>query len=158
MLPANNTNIRPWRSLQTGMLNILVAVSKLRGCIRQIENMNSSGASEQDILDRAKDLMSQDAKFQKGFRFDHVWPIVKDLEKFSSTPRRDVSVGSRKRSTDFEGSPSLPDRADKSIGSSSFCVDLNDDFESADPINENNNASERPTGRNKEKKKKVGNF
>ncbi|XP_019158426.1 PREDICTED: interaptin-like [Ipomoea nil] len=93
----------------------MAAVSKLRGCIRQIENMNPSGASEEDILDRAKDLMSQDAKFQKGFRFDHIWPILKDLEKFSATPNRD---------------------------------------QSPDQVNENNNASERPTGRNKEKKKK----
>ncbi|XP_019184996.1 PREDICTED: uncharacterized protein LOC109179976 [Ipomoea nil] len=154
MLPANNGNIRSWRSIQTRMQNILTVVSKLRGCVRQIENMNPSGASEKDILDRAKDLMSQDAKYPKGFRFDHVWPILKDLEKFSSTPSRDASFGSRKRNTDFQGSQSLHDIADKSIGSSSFCVDLNDDFESADQVNENNNASERPTGRNKEKKKK----
>ncbi|XP_019162763.1 PREDICTED: uncharacterized protein LOC109159170 [Ipomoea nil] len=154
MLPANNGNIRPWTSLQTRMQNIMAALSKLRGCICQIENMNPSGASEQDILDRAKDLLSQDVKFQNGFRFDHVWPILKDLEKFSTTPSRDQSLDSRKQSTDLQGSQSLPDRADKSIGSSYFCVDLNDDFESANSINENNNAGERPTGMNKEKKKK----
>nr|GMD16885.1 glutathione S-transferase T3-like [Ipomoea batatas] len=56
LLPANNTNIRPWRSLQTRMLNILTAASKLRGCIRQIENMNPSGASEQDINQVSDDL------------------------------------------------------------------------------------------------------
>ncbi|XP_019191061.1 PREDICTED: uncharacterized protein LOC109185576 [Ipomoea nil] len=131
MLLANNGNIRSWQSLQTRMQNILTAVSKLRGCIRQIENTNPSGPSEQDILDKAKDSMSQDAKYPKGFRFDHIWPILKDLDKFSSTPSRDASFGSRKQNTYFQGSQSLHDIADKSISSSSFCVDLNDNFETA---------------------------
>lgn len=41
---------RPQRSLQTRMTTILSAVSKLRGCVNQIENKNPSGASEQDIV------------------------------------------------------------------------------------------------------------
>lgn len=41
---------RPKRSLQTRMTTILSAVSKLRGCVNQIENKNPSGASEQDIV------------------------------------------------------------------------------------------------------------
>ncbi|KAL5553590.1 hypothetical protein UlMin_040991 [Ulmus minor] len=43
------TQSRPKRSLQCRMQVILTAVGKLRGCIRQIENLNPSGASEQDI-------------------------------------------------------------------------------------------------------------
>ncbi|KAL5548413.1 hypothetical protein UlMin_003644 [Ulmus minor] len=78
------TQARPKRSLQCRMQVILTAVGKLRGCIRQIENLNPSGASEQDILNRAKTLLTQDAKYQKGFKFDHVWPILKDIEKFAS--------------------------------------------------------------------------
>ncbi|KAL5557507.1 hypothetical protein UlMin_039743 [Ulmus minor] len=78
------TQARPKRSLQFRMQVILTAVGKLRGCIRQIENLNPSGASEQDILNRAKTLLTQDAKYQKGFKFDHVWPIIKDIEKFAS--------------------------------------------------------------------------
>ncbi|XP_019173226.1 PREDICTED: uncharacterized protein LOC109168696 [Ipomoea nil] len=89
--------------------------------------------------------MEQDAKFKNGFKFDHVWPIVKDLEKFQSPSGREPSVASRKRSSDIEGAES---QGDKSIGSSSFCLNLDDDFESQGLNNE------RPTGRNKEKKKK----
>ncbi|KAL5576878.1 hypothetical protein UlMin_018577 [Ulmus minor] len=43
------TQSRPKRSLQCRMQVILTAVGKLRGCIQQIENLNPSGASEQDI-------------------------------------------------------------------------------------------------------------
>ena len=42
--------VRPRRSLETRMATILSAVSKLRGCINQIENKNPSGASDQDIV------------------------------------------------------------------------------------------------------------
>ncbi|XP_031127515.1 uncharacterized protein LOC116029606 [Ipomoea triloba] len=84
----------------------MIVVVKLRGCIVQVENLNPSGASEQDILDRAKGLMAQDAKFKKGFKFDHVWPIVKDLEKFKVPSIREPSIASRKRSSDIEGSES----------------------------------------------------
>ncbi|GAY36471.1 hypothetical protein CUMW_279740, partial [Citrus unshiu] len=52
------------------MQSILAVICKLRGCIRQIENQNPSGASEQDI------------KYNKRFKFDHVWPILTDIEKF----------------------------------------------------------------------------
>ncbi|XP_031129020.1 uncharacterized protein LOC116030790 [Ipomoea triloba] len=144
-LPAHVGNTRPLRSIQTRMQTIMTAVAKLRGCIVQVENLNPSGASEQDILDRAKELMAQDAKFKKGFKFDHVWPIVKDLEKFKVPSSREASIASRKRSSDIEGSES---QGDKSIGSSSFCLNLDDDFETQGLNNE------RPTGRNKEKKKK----
>lgn len=41
---------RPKRSLQKRMQTITSAISKLKGCIRQIENLNPSGASEQDIV------------------------------------------------------------------------------------------------------------
>ncbi|XP_031273172.1 uncharacterized protein LOC116131648 [Pistacia vera] len=44
--------------------------------------MNPSGASEQDIMIQAKMLLAQDKSYKKGFRFDHVWPILKDIEKF----------------------------------------------------------------------------
>ena len=44
------TQVRPRRSLQKRMQSILVAIGKLRGCVRQIENQNPSGAFEQDIV------------------------------------------------------------------------------------------------------------
>ncbi|XP_031255851.1 uncharacterized protein LOC116113824 [Pistacia vera] len=45
--------------------------------------MNPSGVSEQDIMIQAKMLLAQDKSYKKGFRFDHVWPILKDIEKFT---------------------------------------------------------------------------
>lgn len=98
-------------------------------------------------------MLAQDPKYRKGFKFDHVWPILKDIEKFKATSR-DQSLGSRKRTTPIQASQSQPDRVDRSIGSSSFCVDLNDDFESEDKSNEIPNDSKRPSGRKKEKLKK----
>ncbi|XP_031274468.1 uncharacterized protein LOC116132938 [Pistacia vera] len=61
----------------------ILAIGKLRGYVCQIENMNPSGASEQDIMIQAKMLLAQDKSYEKGFKFDHVWPILKDIEKFT---------------------------------------------------------------------------
>ncbi|XP_019167859.1 PREDICTED: uncharacterized protein LOC109163563 [Ipomoea nil] len=85
MLPAHICTDRTSRSLNSRWANISTAISKLRGCIQQIENMNPSSASETDILNRAKELVKQDPKFKGGFKFDHVWPIVKDMQKFCRT-------------------------------------------------------------------------
>lgn len=42
--------LRNTRSLQSRMSIISAAVKKMNGCVRQIENMHPSGASEQDIV------------------------------------------------------------------------------------------------------------
>ncbi|KAJ8752007.1 hypothetical protein K2173_001033 [Erythroxylum novogranatense] len=105
MLPSHITTIRPWRSLQARWQTIMTAIGKLRGCVRQIENLNPSGASEQDIFEKAKDLLMQEPKYQKGFKFDHVWPILKNMEKYADTSREKAS-GHRKRSKCNEMSPS----------------------------------------------------
>ena len=41
-------------------------------------------------LIQAKTLMQQDRNYKKGFKFDHVWHIVKNFEKF-----KDYSASSR---------------------------------------------------------------
>ena len=48
--PEFTTQVRPRRSLQKRMQSILNAISKLRGCVRKIENQNPSVASVQDIV------------------------------------------------------------------------------------------------------------
>ncbi|XP_042415220.1 uncharacterized protein LOC122004393 [Zingiber officinale] len=63
---------------------MIVAVSKLKGCIRQIEELNPSGASEEDIMNRAQMLLVQDPNYSKGFKFGHVWSILQGIEKFNS--------------------------------------------------------------------------
>ena len=39
-------------------------------------------------LDRAKLLLTQDPSFKSGFKFDHVWPILKDIEKYVDSSNR----------------------------------------------------------------------
>ncbi|KAL5566406.1 hypothetical protein UlMin_029570 [Ulmus minor] len=48
------TQPRPKRLLQCRVQVILTAVGKLRGCVQQVENLNPSGASEQDIMPNIK--------------------------------------------------------------------------------------------------------
>ncbi|XP_042467316.1 uncharacterized protein LOC122050482 [Zingiber officinale] len=75
------------------MNTIIAAVSKLKGCIRQIEELNPSGASEEDIMNRVQLLLLQDPNYSKGFKFGHVWSILQadyspsyNLEKDVSSP------------------------------------------------------------------------
>ncbi|XP_074346527.1 uncharacterized protein LOC141685316 [Apium graveolens] len=63
---------------------INAAISKLKGCVCQVENQHPSGASNEDIMKKAKLFLKDDPKYQKGFKFDHVWHILKDCEKFST--------------------------------------------------------------------------
>ncbi|XP_024969625.1 uncharacterized protein LOC112508988 [Cynara cardunculus var. scolymus] len=56
----------------------------MRGCINQVEMRNSSGASEQDIMNEAKEMLKLDGSYKKGFKFDHVWNILKDSESLSN--------------------------------------------------------------------------
>ncbi|KAK2662952.1 hypothetical protein Ddye_001526 [Dipteronia dyeriana] len=81
--PSFITEVRNKRSLLCRMQTIPTSMGKMRGCIRQIERLKPSGASEADIMNQAKILLSQDNKYKHGFRFDHVWPILKDMEKFT---------------------------------------------------------------------------
>ncbi|KAK6131080.1 hypothetical protein DH2020_035175 [Rehmannia glutinosa] len=125
------------RSLQCRMQVILHAVSKFRGCVRQIEILNPGGASEQDILNRATELLIQDKKYKKGFKFDHVWPILKDIENFAN-------VGGFSSQSDTQ-QPESPMAA--SPGLSSFSINLSDD-------NICPTSSERPIGIKKSKLKR----
>ncbi|XP_073154055.1 uncharacterized protein [Henckelia pumila] len=109
------------RSLQTRMQNMNSAVSKLNGCIQQVKYMNPSGASDQDIIDRAKQLMTLDRKYKKGFAFDHVWPLLKDLEKFSNFSQRTQRTSSH--SDTVLESPISSDNPELS----SFSINLSDE-------------------------------
>ncbi|KAI8571589.1 hypothetical protein RHMOL_Rhmol01G0131700 [Rhododendron molle] len=73
---------RSAKSLQCRMTLISKAISKFRGGVRSIENLNPSDASEKDILEKAKEMFSQDVDEKKGFQHGHVWPILKEAEKW----------------------------------------------------------------------------
>ncbi|KAK2648265.1 hypothetical protein Ddye_015754 [Dipteronia dyeriana] len=81
--PSFITELRNKRSLQCLMQTILTFIGKMRGSIRQIERLKPSGASEANIMNQAKILLSQDNKYKHRFMFGHVWPILKDLENFA---------------------------------------------------------------------------
>ncbi|KAK2638356.1 hypothetical protein Ddye_026151 [Dipteronia dyeriana] len=123
------TELRAKRSLQCRMQTILTSVNKLRGCVRQIENLHPNSASDQDIMHRAKALLMQDKKYIKGFKFDHVWSILKDIPKFSN----DTSLPqlSQKWRVDIcssqSNSPSTESPTSPNLASSTFSLHLIDE-------------------------------
>ncbi|KAL1225238.1 Glutathione S-transferase T3 [Cardamine amara subsp. amara] len=147
------TQERPRRSLQSRMSVLLTACSKLRGCINQIENKNPSGASDQDIVDQAKILLTQDANYSKGFKFDHVWPILRVIEKFANNQSTRVAAShssrfgaSQEEPRNHFSSPSLQDDSPPTSGMNSF--DLNTSSEEG-----SFNKNKRPMGVKKAKRK-----
>ncbi|KZV39681.1 hypothetical protein F511_22706 [Dorcoceras hygrometricum] len=83
---------------------------------------------------------AQDKSFKKGFKMDHVWPLLKDLDFDSKapTPESDIfhSAGSPQSGTPTSASPGL----------SSFSINLSDDT-----------TPTRPDGVKKSKKKRINN-
>ena len=77
--------------------------------------------------DRAKALLRQDKNFTKGFKFDHLWPILKDTEKF--TDNTNMPPPSYKRQSDSSQSKNLNPQSPISASPrlSSFNVNLIDD-------------------------------
>ncbi|XP_059310913.1 uncharacterized protein LOC132062345 [Lycium ferocissimum] len=85
----NNAKDECWeyrnrRSVECRIKVIEKAIRKLNGCVRQVENLHSSGASDTYIINQAKCLLMQDPSYKKGFKFDHVWDMLKDFEKFKN--------------------------------------------------------------------------
>ena len=101
-------------------------------------------------LHRAKELFMEDSKFKRGFRFDHIWPIVKDFEKFKDNvpTAREVS---RRQSTNYDSSqsdnPTPQSPLSASPGLSSFSPNFNDD-------DFGGTSSQRPVGVKKAKLKR----
>ncbi|XP_010512216.1 PREDICTED: uncharacterized protein LOC104788193 [Camelina sativa] len=137
---------RPKRSLQTRMTSILAAVSKLRGCVNQIENKNPSGASEKDILNQANMLLTQYETYKRGFKFDHVWPILKGIEKFSNKNTK-THTSFQEEGRDVLSSSSFSINTESSPSPGMNSIDLNMDNE------ETNFHSSRPMGLKKAKRK-----
>ncbi|XP_020871194.1 uncharacterized protein LOC9302798 [Arabidopsis lyrata subsp. lyrata] len=123
------------------MNTIIYAVRNLKSCIIQVENMHPSGASEIDIMEKAKKLLVQVEKLKKGFKFDHVWNLLKDIPKFTDN----VSVGipdTPNTESDIASSPTS-----QSPGMSSFSINLSSE-------DGGSNSSQRPIGSKKAKLKR----
>lgn len=80
----------------------------------------------------------QDPKLKKGFKFDHVWVLMKDIPKFTDN----VNVGIPDNESESLGSPTS-----QSPGLSSFSINLNND-------DGGSNSSQRPIGSKKAKLKR----
>ncbi|XP_020262906.1 glutathione S-transferase T3-like [Asparagus officinalis] len=117
--------MRTSRSIRSRMEIISNEVRKLNACLRQVENLNPSGASDEDILVQAKMLFMQEPKYKKGFKFDHVWNMVKIFEKFKDDVPTARQVGRRQsQSVNFDSSqsdnPTLESPISTSPGLTSF--------------------------------------
>ncbi|XP_073024335.1 uncharacterized protein [Primulina eburnea] len=78
----------------------------------------------------AKDLMMQDKNFTKGFKFDHVWPIMKNMEIFLSNDSAPIPV-SKQHVTNLDSSQSDTQEPEYPISGSpavnSFSINLSSD-------------------------------
>ncbi|XP_047309134.1 uncharacterized protein LOC124912542 [Impatiens glandulifera] len=138
--------MRSKRSMQSRLDTIQKAARRLHACIKQVENMHQSGASNEDIMLKAKVLFTKDTKFKSGWKFDHVWDIVKNFEKFkdcSSSSRRNPSFNYPSSESE---NPTPDSVGQASPGVSSFSINLNDSVIGS--------PSERPIGVKKAKLKR----
>ncbi|XP_070022396.1 uncharacterized protein [Nicotiana sylvestris] len=101
-------------------------------------------------LTQAKALLLQDPNFKKGFKFDHVWAIMKDFEKFNDDDfgrKKPRKQGYTNISSESENStPDSPYLS--SHNSSSFLLNLNED------VAGDSTTSQRPSGVKKAKMKR----
>ena len=89
-------------------------------------------------MEKAKNLLVQDPKLKKGFKFDHVCILMKDIPKFSDN----VNVGIPNNEGETIGSPTS-----QSPGLSSFSINLSSD-------DGGSNSSQHPIGSKKAKLKR----
>ncbi|KAH6768746.1 hypothetical protein C2S51_014082 [Perilla frutescens var. frutescens] len=83
---------RTQKSLQCCMQVMLKEVKKFNGCVQQIELLNPSGANEQTILDRANEQLMMHEGYAGGFKFQHVWSILKNFVQVETVGRVPSSV------------------------------------------------------------------
>ncbi|KAK2655980.1 hypothetical protein Ddye_009032 [Dipteronia dyeriana] len=132
------TELRNKRSLQYRIHTILTTIGKMQGCIRHIESLKPNGASEVDIMNQAKMLLSQDAKYNHGFKFDHVCPILKDMQKFIDN---ETATSPFQRETGHfvasqEGSPTLESPTTASPRVSPFSLNMSSDDDGVVHLND----------------------
>ncbi|KAM7497651.1 hypothetical protein LguiA_022065 [Lonicera macranthoides] len=75
-------------------------------------------------------LLAQDSNYKKGFKFDHVWPILKDIEKFSNVNANAATRLQQQSANSVSpqpGSPSFESPTSASPGLSSFNLNMNDE-------------------------------
>ncbi|XP_024009199.1 uncharacterized protein LOC112084189 [Eutrema salsugineum] len=104
-----------------------------------------------DIFDQAKIMLKEDPKYKAGWKFDHVWSIIKNFEKFKDgeTPARNVpnTCGFGYASSESENpTPDFGTQASSGLLSLSLNLDDEEDIIGG-------SASKRPIGVRKAKLK-----
>ncbi|KAL2488532.1 hypothetical protein Fot_41824 [Forsythia ovata] len=93
---------------------------------QETEPLRQSSSS----LNRAKTLLAQEDKFKKGFKFDHVWFLLKDTEKFGHDNCRELPDYQR-QSVNFASSqsesPTSESPSSASPGLSSFSLQIDEE-------------------------------
>ncbi|KAF8083288.1 hypothetical protein N665_0784s0002, partial [Sinapis alba] len=141
---------RSKRSLQSRIQTIEKATKKLHACIKQCENQRPSGASNDNIFNQAKSMLSEDSRFKTGWKFDHVWSIIKDFEKFKDgAPAKRISVSIPENTCSESENHFLDSPRQISPGLSSFSLNLSDG-----EGNISGSPSPRPSGIKKSKMKR----
>ncbi|XP_024008937.1 uncharacterized protein LOC112084138 [Eutrema salsugineum] len=140
------------KSIRSRFQTIERATRKLHACIKQCENRRPSGASNDDIFNEAKEMLMEDPNFKTGWKYDHVWSIIKNFENFKDgvTSAKKVSNSCGFEYISSESENPTPDSATKaSAGFSTFSINLadEDDFSGGSP-------SQRPIGVKKSKLKR----
>ncbi|KAL2509213.1 hypothetical protein Fot_32860 [Forsythia ovata] len=81
-------------------------------------------------MNRVKALLLQDDKLNKCFKFDHVWPLMKDTEKFGNDVNT-VIPSLHRHSGNFassqQESPTSASPTSEYLGLSSFCPDISEE-------------------------------
>ena len=100
-------------------------------------------------MNDAKRLFKADSKFNKGFKFDHLWAMLKDLEKFKDNGNAEKQNRRRKESGSYYSSDdqNVASPTVASPGLSPFSINLDDE-------DSNGSSSQRPAGVKKSKLKK----
>ena len=99
-------------------------------------------------LIQAKTLMQQDRNYKKGFKFDHVWHIVKDFEKFKDYSASSRQVNKIVNESSGSETPTPDSGVPASPGLSGFSIDL-------DASDLGGSSSGRPIGVKKAKLKRT---
>ncbi|KAG6428154.1 hypothetical protein SASPL_112403 [Salvia splendens] len=87
---------RTQRSMQARIQAIEKATKIFHGYIRAAEARNRSGASNADIMNEAMQMLKTDSKYKAGWRFSHVWEMIKNFENFkdcAGSSRQQASRG-----------------------------------------------------------------
>ncbi|GFQ03467.1 glutathione s-transferase t3 [Phtheirospermum japonicum] len=143
--PNPNMGDRTQISLQCRMQAILKDSRKFNGCLHQIEYLSPSGENEQILLERANELLMQKRDYASGFKFDHVWSLMKNYVQ--SETIGGVNSFAEEKNVSDSPNPSNPSL-------SSFSINLSDENEN---INSGGSSSQRPKGVKKSKLKRKQN-